>query len=146
MKVLFIICALLLSSMARAQVGAEITVKKQLSSLRDTQTQHSNAATAYSLGLVYGYYVQGKNTLGGDLAETLLSAQEKLKLNSFPSLENAIYGLSQLESGLSDSLFCLYRGITIGNYLAGKKQAAVVMNLTQAEQEHLVQTCLDSAN
>jgi len=121
------------ASVSYAQSSAQSTVDKNLNLLRDSQATLSPGALAYSYGLVFGYYVQGRNELKGDLAMTLFAAQDQLKLKNAPSLEDAVYAINQLDSGLGDTAFCLFKGLATGNYFAGNEKSSVALAATADE-------------
>jgi hypothetical protein len=142
MKGLFILCVMAMTTAAQAQTktAAESTAEKHYELLKNVDTNGSAAKLGYSFGLVYGYYVQGKNELRTEMAQTLLTAQEQLKLKSVPNLENAVFALNQIEGGMSDSTFCLLKGIATGNYFAGKEKADLAMAAT-ADHERFQRVC-----
>jgi hypothetical protein len=142
MKRILILGLLMITGLisAQAQTSTELTLLRHLNDLKKGSSEHSTASLSYSYGMVLGYYVQGKNELKPDIAQILFTAQDTLKLKNTPSLENAVHGLNELDSGLTDPTFCLFKGIATGNYFAGKEKSEVAMAAT-ADQERFERVC-----
>lgn len=133
-KIVIFLAALLSAKIGFSQnlATTHSMVEDSLKVLLNESLEVSKAELSYHLGVVYGniHSVANANkidqktfdSLDESLGFPFSRAFKKLDLSEIPSTDLAITAVDGDHSKLSDEKFCLYKGVVVGEVLAGNRK------------------------